>query len=94
MDQIQDKGEIVSFICQVTSDPISTINWYFNDDLVNITNTTKYIISMMLLNTTTINNTLTITSLESSDVGTYTCNATNVVSTDTSSGILIVNGKL
>ena len=94
MDQIQDKGEIVSFICQVTSDPISTINWYFNDDLGNITNTTKYIISMMLLNTTTINNTLTITSLESSDVGTYTCNATNVVSTDTSSGILIVNGKL
>ena len=33
-------------------------------------------------------------SVESSDVGTYTCNATNVVSSDTSSGVLTVNGKL
>jgi len=26
-------------------------------------------------------------------VGTYTCNATNVVSSDTSSGVLTVNGE-
>ena len=46
------------------------------------------------VNTTTISSTLTIMSVESSDVGTYTCNATNVVSTDTSSGVLTVNGEL
>ena len=32
--------------------------------------------------------------MELSDVGTYTCNATNVVSSDTSSGVLTVNGEL
>ena len=51
-------------------------------------------ISEMSLNATTISNTLTIMSVESSDVGTYTCNATNVVSSDTSSGVLTVNGEL
>ena len=94
MDQIQNEGETVFFICQVTSDPISTISWYFNGDLVDVTNTMKYIISMMLLNTTNIINTLTITNVESSDVGTYTCTATNLISTDTSSGVLTVNGEL
>ena len=49
---------------------------------------------MMSLNTTTISSTLTVISVQSSDVGTYTCNATNVVSSDTSSGVLTVNGEL
>ena len=53
----------------------------------------KYTISMMSLNTTTINNALTITNVQSSDVGTYTCNATNVVSSDTSSGVLTITGE-
>ena len=56
-------------------------------------NGTEHIITEMSLNTTTISNTLTIMSVESSDVGTYTCNATNVVSSDTSSGVLTVNGE-
>ena len=41
----------------------------------------------------TINSTIAIMNVQSSDVGTYTCNATNVLSTDTSSGVLTVNGK-
>ena len=49
---------------------------------------------MMSVNTITINSTLTIMSVESSDVCTYTCNATNVVASDTSSGVLTVNGEL
>ena len=53
----------------------------------------KYTISMMSLNITTNSSTLTIMNVQSSDVGTYTCNATNVVSTDTSSGVLTVNGE-
>ena len=94
MDQTQNEGYIVSFTCQATGEPVPTITWYFNNDPVDEANTMKYIISMEPLNTTTISSILTIMNVQSSDVGTYTCNATNVVSTDTSSGVLTVNGEL
>ena len=93
MDKTQNEGDTVSFTCQVASEPVPLIRWYFNGALVDDTNTAKYSISMMSFNTTT-NSTLIIRNVQSSDVGTYTCNATNVVSTDTSSGTLTVNGKL
>ena len=38
--------------------------------------------------------TLTIVNPETSDAGTYTCHAENVVGSDNSSGILTVNGKM
>ena len=91
MDQTQNKDETVSFTCQATGEPVPTINWHFTGDL--LVNGMEHI-SMMSLNTTTISSTLTIMNVQSSDVGTYTCNATNVVSTDTSSGVLTVNGEL
>ena len=94
MDQTQNEGDIVSFTCQVTGEPVPTITWYFNSAPVDEANTMKYIISMESLNPTTISSILTIMNVQSSDVGTYTCNATNVVSSDTSSGVLTVNGKL
>ena len=92
MDQTQTGGNDASFTCQATGNPIPTISWYFNDAPVDVTNTMKYTISMMSLNTTTISNTLTIMSVQSSDAGTYTCNATNVL-TVTSSGTLTVNSE-
>ena len=91
MDQTQNEGDTSSFTCQATGEPVPTISWYFND--APVTNTMKYTISMMSVNTTTISSTLTIMSVESSDVGTYTCNATNVLSSDTSSGVLTVIGE-
>jgi len=94
MDQTKKEGDTASFTCQATGEPVPTINWYFNGVPVKETNTIKYTISMMSFNTTTICNTLTIMNVESSDVGTYTCNATNVISTDISSGVLTVNGEL
>ena len=94
MDQTQNEGDTTSFTCQATGEPVPTISWYFNSAPVDEANTMKYTISMMSLNATTINNTLTIMNVQSSDVGTYTCNATNVVSSDTSSGVLTVNGEL
>ena len=94
MDQTQYEGYNASFSCQATGEPVPTISWYFNGAPVDEANAMKYTLSMMSLNTTTIINTLTIMSVESSDVGTYTCNATNVVSTDSSSGVLTVNGEL
>ena len=92
LDQTQNQGGTVSFTCQATGEPASIISWYFNNTL--LANGAKHTISETSVNTTTINSILTIMSVESSDVGTYTCNATNVVSSDTSSGVLTVNGKL
>ena len=36
---------------------------------------------------------LTITNAQSSDVGTYTCHAENIIGSDRSFGILTINGK-
>ena len=95
MDETQDEGDTASFTCQATGEPVPTISWYFNGiPISNDTDVDKYDISETSVNTTTINSTLTIMSVQSSDVGTYTCNATNVVSSDTSSGVLTVNGEL
>ena len=91
MDQTHTKGDVVMFTCQATSEPISnSIIWSFNSIPVNESN--KYHISTQLLNYTTITNTLTIMSVDSSDVGTYTCHAANGESTDMSSAVLSVNG--
>ena len=87
-DQVQNEGGIVSFTCQAA--PVNTISWYFNGIPVDEANTVKYTISVMSLNTTNISSTLTIMNVQSSDVGTYTCNVTNG---NTSSGVLTVNGE-
>ena len=95
MDQAENEEDTASFTCQATGEPVPTISWYFNSTL--LANGPKHTISETSVNTTTtttISSTLTIMSVESSDVGTYTCDATNVVSSDTSSGVLTVNGEL
>ena len=91
MDEIQDEGDTASFTCQATGEPVPTISWYFNGTL--LANGAAHTISETSINTTAINSILTIMSVELSDAGTYTCNATNVVSSDTSSGVLTVNGE-
>ena len=93
MDQTQNETDTASFSCRATGEPVPTISWYFNDVPVDVTNTTKYTVSVTSLNVTTNSSTLTIMNVQSSDVGTYTCNATNVISSDTSSGILTINGE-
>ena len=90
---MQDEGTTASFTCQATGEPVPTISWYFTGTLLTDGGAT-HTISETSVNTTTISSTLTIMSVQSSDVGTYTCNATNVVSSDTSSGVLTVNGEL
>ena len=95
MDQVENTGDNASFTCLATGKPVPSINWYFNGTLVDglFNNTMKYKISIMQLNASTITSTLTIMRIESYHVGTYTCNATNKISTDTSSGVLTVNGE-
>ena len=92
MNKAQNEGDTASFTCQATGEPVPTISWYFSGVL--LVNGMEHMILMMLLNTTTISSTLTIMNVQSSDMGIYTCNATNVVSSNTSSGVLTVNGEL
>ena len=75
-------------------EPVPDISWYFNDVMINVSdNSSKYMIVSRSLNTTTTENTLTLYNVTSSDVGTYTCNATNRVGYDDNSGYhLQVNG--
>jgi len=88
-----EEGDTAIFNCQVTGTPIPKISWYFNDVPVKEANSSKYIISEMSFNPTTKNNTLRVIDVNSFDVGKYTCNATNIASSDTSSGMLDVNGE-
>ena len=92
MDEIQDEGATASFTCQAIGEPVPIISWYFNG--TRLADGATHTISEISINTTTINSTLTIMNVESSDVGTYTCNATNIISSDTSYGVLTVNGEL
>ena len=92
MDQGHAKGDRAIFICQATSEPISNItHWYFNGTPINKSD--KYQPSTDQLNYATITNTLTVMSVEPSDVGTYTCNVSNGRSADTSSAVLSVYGR-
>jgi len=93
INETLNEGDTASFTCQVSGTPIPKISWYFNGVPVEKENSMKYMISEMSFNPTTKNNTLKIIGVDSSDIGTYTCNATNIVSSDTSSGMLAVNGE-
>ena len=93
MDQTQTEGSIASFTCQADGEPLPTISWCFNGAPLDESNTAKYMITERQISTTTNSDILNINNVQSSDVGTYTCNATNVVSSDTSSGVLTVNGE-
>ncbi|XP_065884496.1 uncharacterized protein [Dysidea avara] len=84
IDSTDEGRDLVTFTCQATSEPVPTISWYFNDAIINVSDTSKYIIMPTSINTTTTDNTLTVYNLTSSDVGTYTCNATNTLGSDTS----------
>ena len=60
--------------------------------MINVSDTSKYNVSSSV-NGTVVMSSLTINNTQSSDVGTYTCQAENSISIDRSSGILTVNGK-
>ena len=90
MNDTENEGDTAFFRCSSTGEPVPTISWYFNDVPVDVTNTVKY----EVVSTSPGQSAIRINNVQSSDVGTYTCNATNVVDTATSCGILTVNGAL
>ena len=93
IDHVTNETYPAVFTCQATGEPVPNISWYFNGVMINVSDTNKYMIMSASLNTTTTENTLIVYSVTSSDVGTYTCNATNIIGDDQSFGILTVNGK-
>ena len=92
--KVSDQTENVTFLCQGVGEPVPDISWYFNGLMINVSdNSDKYMIMSRSLNITTTENTLTVYNVTSSDVGTYTCNSSNIIGSVTSSGILIVTSK-
>jgi len=81
------------FVCQAIGVPLPYIRWHFNGIMINLSNSSKYNNSSMVLNESIIESTFTIIKTESLDVGTYTCEAVNSIGNDRSSGVLSVNGE-
>ena len=88
---IEDEANLVTFTCEAIGEPSPTISWYFND--VMMITSDKYNISVGRI-PGRVESLFTIVNPETSDAGTYTCHAENVVGSDNSSGILTVNGKV
>jgi len=93
ISQIAYEGDTALFTFQATGIPLPDVTWYFNSVPVDETNTMKYMISEMSFNPTAKNSTLTVLGLESSNMGTYTCNAVNSFSSKSGSGLLTINSK-
>jgi len=85
-DLLQNKTNSITFSCQATGEPIPTISWYYNGGMINVSDTSKYSVSSSV-NGTVIMSSLTIMNTQSSDVGTYTCQAENFIGFDRSYGI-------
>ena len=93
MDMLENETYPIIFSCQATGEPVPSISWYFKGSMIVVSDTSKYKISNTTIKKTTIGSLLTISNVQSSDVGTYTCQAENIIGIDQSSGILTVNGK-
>ena len=91
-DLLENETDPTIFSCQATGEPIPNITWYFNGALINLSDASKYNKTTLVYGTS-IESSLTIINTQSSDVGTYTCQAENMIGYDSSSGILVVNGK-
>jgi len=94
-NEIRNQDENGTFVCQTTGEPVPDVSWYFNDIMINVSDSSnKYMIVSRSLSITTIESTLTVYNVSSSDVGTYTCNSSNIIGSVTSSGILTVTSEL
>ena len=92
VDSLENETNPITFSCQAIGEPVPTISWYFNGEMIDVSNASKYIISNSS-NGTLITSLLTIMNTQSHDVGRYTCVAENIIGSDQTSGVLTVNGK-
>ena len=91
-DLLENETNPTTFSCQATGEPVPSISWYFKGVMINVSDVNKYNISTTL-NETIVTSSLIISNVQSSDVGTYTCQAENIIGIDQSSGELTVNGR-
>ena len=92
LNSLENETNSITFSCQAIGEPVPTISWYFNGEMIDVSNASKYIISNSS-NGTMVISLLTIMNTQSSDVGRYTCVAENIIDSDQISGVLSVNGK-
>ena len=92
-DLLANETNSIRFVCQAIGVPVPYIRWYFNGVMVNLSDISKYNNSSMQLNESIIESSLCIINVQSSDAGTYTCEAKNIIGIELNSGILTVNGK-
>ena len=85
--KVIQQSKINTLLCQAVGEPVPDISWYFNSVMINVSDdSSKYMIMSRSLNITTTENTLTVYNVTSSDVGVYTCTATNIIGSDTNNG--------
>ncbi|XP_052674345.1 hemicentin-1-like isoform X2 [Crassostrea angulata] len=90
-------GQSIQMVCFVSASPTATdIAWTFQSNTGGGTTTITSSTSGYSLTTTTSNtqSTLTVLSAQSSNGGTYTCRATNLVGTRSASASLSVSGNI
>ena len=81
------QNRINAIACQAVGEPVPDISWYFNDVMINVSDSnSKYMIMSRSLNITATENTLTVYNVTSSDVGVYNCTAANILGSDTRNG--------
>ena len=91
VDVTVNETDNANFICQAIGEPLPTITWYFNGIVMDLSDSSKYNSHSVTLSGNLLAF-LTILNAVSSDVGTYTCQAENIIGSDQTSGILTVNG--
>ena len=91
-DLLENETNPIQFVCQAIGVPVPYIRWYYNGVMVNLSDISNFKTSSVYLNESVIESILSIANAGSSDVGTYTCQAVNVIGIDHSSAILTVNG--
>ena len=92
-DLLENETNNIQFVSQAIGVPVPYIGWYFNGVMVNLSDSSKYNSSSVYLNESIIESSLDIINVKSSDVGTYTCEAENILGADRSLAVLTVNGK-
>ena len=92
IDLLENETLPITFTCQAVGEPVPNISWHFNSAVINASDASKYNISNSN-NGIVVKSFLIIMNVQSSDVGTYTCYAENIIGSDRSSGVLTVNGK-
>ena len=93
-DILENEINPVTFHCIATGNPTPNISWYFNTRLLmNASDESDYNILTTTVREGVAESLLTISNPQLSNNGRYTCYAENIIGSDNSSRILMINGK-